>query len=238
MAKGRETFRFAVGKPEGPRAHVWLLSPAKNSSDVYITGYGFRRSEKVSLHEHGWRKAFLEEDSPFVSPGEDRATDKWKRPPEFAPEVTKALEIIVPASEVTMPQRAEAKPDWEGKEIAWVPSPPEGFATYFTVVYTAPDITARNLEITWETEDGLHRYRARQIWRTELLNGQALWVVTHERPITEAQKEQLDRYKAAAKQAIGVDRFSAMVDPRAYLWRYDADGTRFFLDVSLASMQD
>ena len=43
MAKGREAFRFAVGKPEGPQSHVWLLWTAKNSSDVYITGHGFRR---------------------------------------------------------------------------------------------------------------------------------------------------------------------------------------------------
>src|SRR5919107_5267804 len=237
MAKGRATLRFAVGKPEGPRAHVWLIWTAKNGSDVYIAGYGFRRSEKVSLHERGWRKAFLAKDSPFVLPGEDRATDKWERPPEFAPGVTKALEIIVPASEVTMPEQSDVKPDWEGKDVVWVPSSPEGFATYFTIVYTASDITARNLEITWKTADGLHQYTARSIWRTELPNGQAVWVVTHERPVPEAEKEGLKQFKqqwiATNKQALGVERFSAMAEPRSYLWGYDADGTRFFIDVSL-----
>lgn len=247
VAEGRATVRFAVGKPEGPRAHVWLLWTSKNRSDVYITGYGFRRTLKVSLHESGkWRQAFTQEHvsgpSPFVPPDEDRTMDKWERPPEFAPGVTKAFEVLVPASEVTMPRQSGVKPDWEGKDVLWVTSPPEDFAVYFTVVYTAPHIIQKNLEITWKTADGLHSYTSRSIWRSELPNGQSVWVVVHNRPIFEEEKEQLKRFKqqwiAAIKQAMGDDKFSSMVEPRSYFAGYDADGTRFFIDISSVPLED
>jgi len=66
VAKNRKTVRFGVGRPEGPRSHVWLLSASKKDSDVFITGYGIRRTEKVTLHKSGkWRKAFMAS-SPFV----------------------------------------------------------------------------------------------------------------------------------------------------------------------------
>lgn len=247
MAKGRATVRFGVGKPEGPRAHVWLVWTVRNRSDVYITGYGFRRTLKVSLHESGkWRQAFtqehLSEPSPFVSPSEDRATDKWEPPPEFAPGVIKGFEIMVPASEVTMPRQPGVKPDWEGKDVLWVPSPPEGFATYFEVVFTAPHISQKNLEITYKTEDGLHSYVAHSIWRSELPNGQSVWVVTHNRPMPEGEKEGLESLKqqwiAAVKQELGESKFSKMSDPRSYFAGYNADGTRFFIDVSSVPLQD
>ncbi len=247
MAKGRATVRFGVGKSEGPRAHVWLVWTAKNSSDVYITGYGFRRTLKVSLHESGnWRQAYTQEHvsgpTPFVLPGEDRATDKWKRPPEFASGVTKGFEIMVPASEVVMPRQPGVTPDWEGKDVQWFPAPPEGCATYFEILYTAPHISQKNLEIAYQTADGLHSYVARSIWRSELPNGQCAWVVVHNRPISEEEKEGLKWFKQqwidAVKKELGEDAFSSMSEPRAYFGGYNADGTRFFIDVSSAPPQD
>ena len=115
--------RFTVGEPKGSQSSVWRLWTHGN--DVYISLRDLTKVKKVSLHPSGrWRNAWAEEHvakgSPFVAPGQDRATDKWERPPELAPGVTRAFDIVVPASEVTQPQHLDPN-SLNGKKIMWVP---------------------------------------------------------------------------------------------------------------------
>jgi len=60
--------------------------------------------------------------------------------------------------------------------------------------------------------------------------------------MSKEEKEQLKRLKqqwvATVQQTLGEDKFSLMTEPRSYFAGYDADGTRFFTDVSCASPQD
>ena len=123
--------RFAVGQPDGPQSSVWRLSVKGN--DVYIALREIAKVKKITLHESGsWRNAWTTEQIakglPFLAPGEDRATDKW-RPLEWAPGLIRAFDIVVPASEVTCPKHLDPN-GFSGKKIEWVPSAPEGYATY------------------------------------------------------------------------------------------------------------
>ena len=123
-----------MGEREGPRGNVWWLSTRKNKNDIYIGARAFADVMKISLHQSGiWRLAFTSEyvskGSAVVSPSQDRAIDKWERPPEFMPGVTKAFEIVIPGSEVTAPKHPNANIVFHqhlgGKEIVWVPAPLE-----------------------------------------------------------------------------------------------------------------
>ena len=90
----RSAVRFAVGYREGARSTIWRLWTDKYSN-VYIAARALGDELKISLHKETWRHEFTEQrlsrSFSFVSPGEDRAADKWKRPPEFAPGVTMAF---------------------------------------------------------------------------------------------------------------------------------------------------
>ena len=137
---------FAVGYREGARSTIWRIWTDKYSN-VYIAARALGDELKISLHKETWRHEFTEQrlsrSFSFVSPGEDRAADKWKRPPEFAPGVTMAFYILVPASEVTVPRRSGNEEGVQSKkEIVWVPPAPEGSTTYFTVLFTTPRTTS------------------------------------------------------------------------------------------------
>jgi hypothetical protein len=227
-SSNRSTVRFAVGKPEGPRSTVWRLWTHKN--EVYISAWSLASDVKISLHSSGdWREALTTEHaakgSPFVAPGQDRTIDKWQRPAEFVAGATKAFMIVVPSSEVTTPRHPEANTAFRqklgGKAVVWVPAAPEGYATHFTVLFTRPEATAATLP-GWP---GRKSMGTRFIWRTELPNGQSMWVVSHERPNI------FQRWLAAGKRELA--EFSDTGEPRGCIrGRNRQDGTRFYVDVS------
>ena len=130
------TVRFAVGDPAGARSAVWRMWTSRTKSDVYVSARALTSVFKVSLHESGdWRHAFTDttRGMAHVPPGQDRALARWKRPHEFEPGLTRAFEIIIPASEVTKSPYVEwdknFRSEYADKEIVWVPPPPEGCAT-------------------------------------------------------------------------------------------------------------
>jgi len=129
------TVRFAVGDPAGARSAVWRMWTSRTKSDVYVSAWALTSVLKISLHESGdWQHAFTDtRGMAHVPPGQDRAMYRWYRPPEFSPGVTRAFEIMSPASEVTKPPYLEwdkiFHPEYADKEIVWVPPPPEGCAT-------------------------------------------------------------------------------------------------------------
>jgi hypothetical protein len=229
--------RFAVGSPEGPRGNVYRLWTTND--EVYLSIRALTGEEKVSLHKSGqWRSAFTEEHiakgSPFVTADQDRAFDKWTRPPEFAPGLTLAFNIVVPASEVTMPQHpAEANAAVRGTEIVWVPPAPAGYETHFTVLFTTAEATAATLP-DWP---GRSSMGARLIFRAELANTESVWLVTYEQPMHEEQRQRLEEYKhdviTALKRHRGADAYSKIPEPRGYLYGHNEQGQwRFFIDFS------
>jgi hypothetical protein len=229
-----------VGAPEGPRSSVWQLWVHKN--EVYVSARSLASVLKISLHSSGdWHHAFTTEHvaagSPFVSPGESRVLDKWKRPPELVPGVIKAFEIVVPSSEVTEPSHPKANEAFRqamgGKAIVWVPAAPEGYATRFLVVFTAPEVTAATVPGDWPGRDTMG---TRLIFSTELQNGQTVWVVSRERPgafqrwVAEGKRQLAE---PGAGPAIRDETAPDALEPRAFIDGINhLDGTRFYLDIS------
>jgi len=170
--------RFAVGSPEGPQSPEWRLWSSRNTSDVFLAARTIAGQAKVTFHESGrWRLAFTEEyasdPNPYVQPGEDRATAKWRRPPEVAPGITRAFFIMVPASELTSPKvESKSHPD-----TVWVSPAPSGLATCLTIYFITPD-----------ADIGHIRSLTRPVGDIELRNEEIVWVVTHDQPMTEGQK--------------------------------------------------
>jgi hypothetical protein len=151
--------------------------------------------------------------------------DQWERPAESFPGATKAFMIVVPSSEVTTPRHPEANTAFRKKlgrkPVVWAPAAPEGYATYFTVLFTSPEATAAALP-GWPGQNSMG---TRFIWRTELPNGNSVWVVSHERP------DIFQRWMAARKREL--QEFSGTGEPRGYInGRSRLDGSRFCVDVS------
>jgi hypothetical protein len=238
-AKRRSTARFAVGVPEGPRSSVWRIWT--HNDEVYVSARALTTVLKISLHSSGdWRHAFTTEHvvagSPFISPGQNRAIDRWERPSEFWPGVTMAFEIVVPSSEVTTPRHPKANEVFRrnlgGKAVVWVPAAPVGYATRFAVLFTKPEVTAATLP-GWPGRDAMG---TRLIWRTELPNAETVWVTSHETTDTfqhhvaeaKRQRDELVASSAALSQTAS-DEVELRILSCGYNYQ---DGTRVYLDVS------
>jgi hypothetical protein len=234
----RSAGRFAVGVPEGSRSSVWRIWTHDN--EVYLSARALTSILKISLHSSGdWRHAFTAEQVvaglPFITPGQTRAIDRWERPPEFWPGVTKAFEIVVPSSEVTTPSHPKAnelfRRNLGAKKVVWVPAAPEGYATHFTVLFTKPEVTAATLP-GWPGRDAMG---TRLIWKTELPNAETVWIVSHEPPDTFQQwVAEGKRYLiSVASSAVWEEAAANGLELRILSCGYNyQDGTRVYLDIS------
>jgi len=157
----------------------------------------------------------------------------------LAPGITKAFEIIVPASEVTTPKhpRAEAafRENFAGKEIQWIDPPSQDREVHFMVVFTAPEVIDTSLPLSgWPGRESLG---SRLIAYWELSNTQTVWLVAYETPTSEENQQLVTELKqailAAFLESKGRDSCAELLDPRMYLFgRNDQDGTRSYVDVS------
>lgn len=230
----RSKVRFAVGRPEGPRSAVWRLWT--NQSDVYVSSRNVAVARKVSLHASGlWRAAYHGPGLVFVDPGQDRAFDKWERPPEAVPGLTVALLIRVPASEVMMPPHPEDMLDLRRVKIEWVPPAPEGHLTQFMVVFTTAQATAATLP-NWP---GSFNMGTRLIFRADLPNTETVWVVAQDQPVPEKMRREIEESRRKMighlKHFMGEDRYYALPEPRGENYgRSPERGWRFLLDYSTA----
>ncbi len=223
--------RFAVGDPAGAQSSVWRLWTSGKHSDVYLAARTVAQDLKISLHESGnWRHAFTSEHlsgpSPFISPDQDRAVSKWQRPPEMAPGVTRAFQILVPGSEVTVPkQLTGGNPPGSQKATVWVPSAPSGSITYFTVLFTSQATTAATS--SWP---GRRSMGTGLVSRIGLPNGETVWVVTHEERMSESQRATLARRRVDISRLAHVWGFSPGETRALFFGR--EDGTAFYMEVS------
>lgn len=133
MSRGFK-IRFAVGTPKGPQSAIWTVFGTGNSSDVYVACRPQAKDIKVSLHESGrWRigrtPSYARQRASAGMGPEDRAFHKWQRPREIHPGWTWALNIVVPASDLTVPKSSVVLPE----DVKWHPSPGQGFESWFGV---------------------------------------------------------------------------------------------------------
>jgi len=165
--------------------------------------------------------------------------EKWDRPPELASGVTKAFEIIVPASEITTPNHpgAEAafRKAFSGRKIFWIDSPSQGREIHFMVVFTAPEVTDTTLPLSgWPARDSLG---SRLIAYKELTNSQTVWLVAYETSTSEENQQLVTEWKqtilSAFIEKLGRGAYAEVLEPKMYLYgRNNQDGTRFYVDVS------
>lgn len=192
MSKKNAAVRFAAVTPAGLRSTVWRLWSSGPKGDVYLAARTLAQDIKVSFHHSGkWRHAFTEEHvskpTSFVPSGEDRAQSKWRRPSEMAPGVTMAFQIIVPASEVTLPAGGTGSPTGSKQSIVRVPAAPIGSATYFTIIFTTRGTTAATLP-GWP---GRRAMDTVLVGRIGLPTSETVWVVAHEQRLPEPQRATL-----------------------------------------------
>jgi hypothetical protein len=222
--------RFAVGSPNGPRGSIWRLWAKRN--DVYIAARDLGRDFKASLHEFGgWREGLTAEHAAKwgVPGGQDRAVKLWQRHSEFAPGMTLAFRISVPWSEVTpAPPLADEK-----RPIVWIPPPPVGAITAFTVLYLAPWVPVTG----WP---GQRSMGTQLVGQVPLANGETVWVVVREEPLQPRMQAELDKAKRAGLEAmrlVAAAKGRPVVAERMLVSGDADEGTRSYLDVSLFSSE-
>lgn len=235
MRKRIRGVRFAVGSAHGPRASVWRLWVNRN--DVYVAARVAASEMKVSLHASGkWRSGFtdqhLQRANPLISLDRDRALDKWERPPQFAPGWTRAFTITVPASEIVASDVVVSDPD----EIIWIDPLPEGWATVFTVLLSAPDATGSEGR-GFATAAGREQF-TEVVAVIELKNGEHVWVVAHAEQLSQEWQQNLDSLRTQILQMGAEPIADARADPephdlRGFVSGYEDDGTRFYIDLAL-----
>jgi hypothetical protein len=231
VGKPREELvaRFGVGTTEGPRSAVWRLWVGKGTSDVYIAARAHGGDYKVSLHESGvWRFAFTDvyRRRRSSSGAEDRVIERWNRPPPIEG-ITPAFMIVVPSGEVGLPRHplTTEKAKKYTKGVTWVPPAPEGFATYFMVMYAPPDGPTPSEDI-------------RFVSRFELPSREIVSIMVDEQEISGGQAQQLEaerqRIAEAVRQGPEAERaaLETWLEPRAWFYGHNEFGTRFFVDIS------
>jgi hypothetical protein len=233
--------RFAVGSPDGARSTVWRLWLNDRRDDVYLAPRPIAGVLKLTLHvEPGvWRFAFtrqhVEAGSPFVPPGTDRAMDEWSPPQDFADGWQRAFVLIVPASEVVDP----GSPYAAKGDVLWLPSPPDGELTEFTLLLSRPG--ASRGPRGFPAAEG-HEAATEMITPLDLANGGRVWLMAHNASVSAGMRKQIDDHLAAVAEAGAREVIAAHAaasptfDPRGYLFGNLDDGTRFLIDVSFASL--
>lgn len=228
MTKRNETaFRFAVRASNGPRSAVWRVWAAAGKSDVYIAARFLAGSFKISIHQSGYNRAaftseYVESGFPMTSTTQDRAIDKWVRPPGDHP-YFHAFKIIIPSRTLTRP-RAGARA--ETGSITWIEAPTGDSAVVFDVVMTNPNW---KLAERWPGE----WQGRRMIGSVQLAGGETLWVT--------AGTEELSEAWWASKEALGAEAYGELDStdhPRRFRYGFlRNEGTRYFVDLSVPLSQ-
>jgi hypothetical protein len=134
--------------------------------------------------------------------------------------------VVVPSTELGLPRHPlpeKAKKYTRG--VTWVPPAPEGYATHFNVLYTAPG----------GPEPDKHD---RFVDRFTLPNRQTVTILIQEYAISEEQKQQLEAERQRIARAVrqGPEAYRAALEawlaPRTWHYGHNEFGTRFFVDSS------
>jgi hypothetical protein len=175
----KDAIRWAVGNAGGIRSSTWRLW-ANKKGDVYLAQRSLGSQFKMSIHQSrycsvGFTNEY-EEEARARFGGESRHWEQWKLPD--AP-VVRAVEVVIPNSELALLQTSEADP------MAWIAPPGFGRAAVFALFIAEPKEI-----ISWEiiqrtgTLIGTIGTRTRAAWLTytsQVLSEQRLRLIAEYR---------------------------------------------------------
>jgi hypothetical protein len=138
--------RFGVRSSEGFCSSVFSLSVNPKASDVYLAARSVAGDFKVSLLSSGkWQIGFTaahgEDRSsatrtpPSLKASHERIVDRWPRPSEMEPGLTKAFAVLIASAGVTLPP---TDPPSDLAEVNWYPKPEAKRLVEFQVFLSAP----------------------------------------------------------------------------------------------------
>jgi hypothetical protein len=162
--------RVIAGVEEGgTRSQLWRIWTGARTSDVYVGARPIAGHTRASLHESGrWRYGFTAEHQrhpkALIGPDEDRAQRKWSRPAPFAPGLTRAFTIEIPATELRPAFDRLRKP------AIWLPSPEAG-----THIEIDLFLARNHRPDSWP---GRRAMNTRLLYRQPLPNGEELIVTS------------------------------------------------------------
>jgi hypothetical protein len=173
--------RFGVRSSEGFCSSVFRLWANPRASDVYLAARSSAGDFKVSLHSSGkWQIGFtaahVEGRSPAtrtrppVKASDERIVDRWPRPAEMSPGLTKAFAVLVASAGVTLPP---ADPESDLADVKWHPKPETKRLVEFQVFLSTPAVTIRG----WP---GQSAWATTLIGSFLLANRETVWVVALE----------------------------------------------------------
>ena len=125
-----------------------MVAASGTTDDVYIIGREIGRQFRVSLHRSGsWRLSVepIDASTGDVMPPVGGAV--WSRPEPFAPGMTKAFAVFIPASAARVPITEDLDP-----QVRLYPVPVGAKALAFTVIYSEPGVPSRS----WPGSDAMH----------------------------------------------------------------------------------
>ena len=174
--KSTKRIKFAVGPRDRPLSAMWVVSAS--GSDVYVGARSVMQSVKLSLHRSGrWNLAFTSE-SGHVSPRTgQRQHVQLDRPAEFRPGWTFGAAILVPAAGKRRLYLNPPNP-WSDDDVRWYPRPERDRKRVFAIYYgSSPELNFHN-QVRGESEE---------IFSTQLMNGEVLYVMTWEDGMNEGE---------------------------------------------------
>jgi len=220
--------RFGVRSEDGRfRSGTFKLWTLPSKDDVYIVSREVGRDLKVSLHEKGvWHLKF-EPTGPNAGVGPP-STERWPRPPETAPGMTRAFAVVVPAPAVRVPISEEIAV----APILWFVLEPGVAAVQFTVIFTAPGAKVSS----WP---GARAMGTTLIGRIRLpCSAEMVWVVAHAldevpvpRELRNGQPKSLPILDAEARDRLLTAATAGSL--KALLFGDDDEGMWWFMDVPI-----
>jgi hypothetical protein len=172
--------RFGVRSSDGLCSSVFRLWANPKASDVYLAAHSVSGDFKVSLQSSGkWRIGFTAAQVGGRSPAtrtrppkasEERIVDRWPRPSEMAPGLTKAFAVLVASAGLTLPP-ADSESDLA--DVSWCPTPEAKRLVEFLVFLSTPAVTLGD----WP---GRGASATTLIGSLLLANRETVWVVAQE----------------------------------------------------------
>jgi hypothetical protein len=223
--------RFGVGTPQGLRSTVWRLWTGGGSdSDVYIAPRSAAGEFKVSLHQSGrWQVSFTSQYFRDVANEIDtlpnsRHLDIWSNSLNINLELTLALRIIIPVSELRVAPFLPKK----SKPIKWVNVPPLEYVSELAVIFTKPQYQVDG----WP---GKHDMNTQLVACAPLPNGEFIWVVNREEKMREAMIHQISLLHSKSEITLERHQFVGDLDSsnrRVLIGGKDIDGSRYLLEIA------
>jgi hypothetical protein len=216
----KDGVRFAIGEPGGRYSGVW--SAIGSNSDFYIGARSVMGSTKISLHSSGVCRLGLSKqhfafavERALISPGEDRAFVKWRRPPTPAIGAALVVVLIFPTAFLG----SDAPTATAKKPLVIFEAAAQGKAVEIGFFYShEPGITleAKFLEI------------GKPLFRTELDNGETVWIVARQADFDPTALPTTEKINSGAGRLLDPDAFAEVGVERRGLtgafWTSPRDG--------------